>query len=167
MRILTTLIFINYIAIGIKRFRNHVLRRVILSILQRFLGSILIFLCKYFIWISPSLDQWRLTWNYLLISIISRIFWISSFLTANKCLKMNTFFPVCILYSFLIWNKIEYSFLFHFFRIYSFPPAIVWNGSEFEVPSTKTAILKFLTKHKYITRALYLLVLILNCLNLI
>ena len=34
----------NYIAIGIKRFRYHILRRIILSILQRFLSSILIFL---------------------------------------------------------------------------------------------------------------------------
>jgi len=135
-----------------------------MSILQRFLCSILVFLCKNFIWISPSLDQWRFTWNYILIS---STFWISSFLTAYKCLKVNTFFPVCILNSFLIWNKIWYSFLFHFFWIDSFPPAIIWNCSKLEVTSTKAAILKFLTKHENIALALDLLILILNGLNLI
>lgn len=169
MRILTTTIFKNYITIGIKRFRYHVLRRVILSILQRFLRSILIFLCKNFIWISPSLYQWRLTRNYLLISAISCIFWVSSFLTAYKCFKMHTFFPVCILYSFLIWNKIRYAFLFHFFREHSSPSSIIWYGCESKVPRTKAAVLKFLAKHQicYITWALDLLILILNSLNFV
>jgi len=80
---------------------------------------------------------------------------------------MHTSFPICILNSLLILNKIKYAFLFHIFRIDSLPPPIIRNRSKFKIPRAKTTILKFLTKHKNIACAFNLQILILNSLHFI